>query len=1458
MIKQYFLFLVAILCVFFSQAQSFRWVKKAGSTQPDFARNITLDNSDNIYIAGKFGGTQSFDSAGFTRSLVSAGGSDIYVAKMNCARNLVWANRIGGTGSEPGIYGAIDIRYDRIGNVYVTGAFEGTATFTTTSGVSQTLSSTGGSDAFFAKYDTSGVLQWALKAGSSGRDEGFGVNIDWSGNIVFTGMYGGSITFQTTSGSTLSMPHTGALDGYMAKYSPAGVLMWTTRNHSVGDDLIALPRFDRQNNIYVASNFGCCSGFTTTFGSVSISDGGGWGAYVAKADSNGNWIWVNGTGSAADEAGSSCAVDDSGNVFVVGHFSGSGASLSSAAPGLPIAMSSAGSYDVYIARYSTTGVLQWANVVGGTGQEVTYCATLNERNNVVLTGSFNGTANFMGTFLTSAGSSDIFVSEFTKSGSLVSAIRAGGPGADDGFSVASDSKGALYISGAFSNTATFGSSSVSSSGNVDSYVAKISPGLSFDLVSPSVPLCAPDSALIAPASALPENSTFTWLRNGTIMIGEGNDTLMAKTTGIYQLIATNGCNESDTSQPVAVNITSILASAGNDTTIMLGDSARLMASGGTSYLWSPATGLSNSGIANPKASPSATTQYIVTVTSGGCSATDTVIVTVGSPQPCFNCITPTTPLNNSLVACYPFNGNANDASGNNYHGTVIGATLGTDRFGNANSAYYLNGTSNYISVAPNYPDATKFSVSTWIKPSGNAASDGVILWDGNSLCGNDVVLVYKNNTISVRADKNGATLNTWSPPTPDQVVVSPSLFNQWYHVVWVMDSAQSYIYVNGTLVKTINVKGSGVGDHYTPTFGAFNDGNTAPCGSPMTNFFDGGLDDIRIYNRSLSSMEVSILYNNIPPLVAGAGNDTTIYTGDSSQLYASGGTGYLWSPATGLSNAGISNPKASPATTTTYIVKITNGSCFVYDTVVVSLVPRPCNNCIATNPVNTGLVACYPLDVNANNAVGPAFNGTNVGAVSAIDRFGKLLSAYGFNGTTQYIRLGDILDSVFTKPVAKFSVSGWAKSNTWAPWAGGGIMIGKSGGGSGTAYQWSINHDNDGKVGGYVASDAAGLNFIEAKSTVIPVGQWFHYVMIFDGSLPETQRLKLYVNTVAGAISRDIGTLGTATANTNQEVTIGAGHNYNAPATPSNQYSGTLDNIKIFNRALSLADVTALYIEKNSFAVTGNDTTILAGDTAQLISSGGTSYSWSPSAGLSNANISNPKASPVSTTSYVVTVTNGSCTAKDTVVVTVITSLCNACTGLVPSGLLGCYRLNNNTLDGSGLNNNGTGTNVTYGADRFSKPQMSGTFNGTSSSVSIPSSAFVGLNTYTYSLWVKLSTLPPSGNLYSLLSIGSVAADQFISISTNPVSGTNGIGYSSYFSTGIPDRYADGISPTVGVWYHVALTRTTTTLKFYINGALMDTRATSNANANYGSSGLAAAIGSRLGTLQYTTGHWIM
>ncbi|NEM97525.1 Ig-like domain-containing protein [Pontibacter burrus] len=125
--------------------------------------------------------------------------------------------------------------------------------------------------------------------------------------------------------------------------------------------------------------------------------------------------------------------------------------------------------------------------------------------------------------------------------------------------------------------------------------------------------------------------SYQWLRNGSAINGATAVNYTATTAGNYSVVVNAG-NCSATSASVAVNVTTgVTASAGEDQTICAGGSVQLQASGGTTYSWSPATGLSATNVATPMASPAQTTTYTVTVSNGsGCTATDQVTVTINA------------------------------------------------------------------------------------------------------------------------------------------------------------------------------------------------------------------------------------------------------------------------------------------------------------------------------------------------------------------------------------------------------------------------------------------------------------------------------------------------------------------------------------------------------------------------------------------------------------------------------------------------------------------------------------------------------------------------------------------------------------------------------------------------------------------------------------------------------------
>jgi len=222
-----------------------------------------------------------------------------------------------------------------------------------------------------------------------------------------------------------------------------------------------------------------------------------------------------------------------------------------------------------------------------------------------------------------------------------------------------------------------------------------------------------------------------------------------------------------------------------------------------------------------------------------------------------------------------------------------------------------------------------------------------------------------------------------------------------------------------------------------------------------------------------------------------------------------------------------------------------------------------------------GLVASYPLDGNANDASSNGFHGRIIRARPTEDRFGNPNAALFFDGRSSYVRLGNILNSIFCAPAAKFTITGWARTQSYPGYQGGGVIISKSAGGTYGPYQWSLCHDHDGRIKWFVSSSSDASDYLELESNTVAADEWFHFAAVFDGSQKASNRMQLYVDGVRGSPSRRRGVLGTSTEESDQEITLGAGHRSGEPFVPNNQYCGDIDDIQIYDRALSSAEIAS-------------------------------------------------------------------------------------------------------------------------------------------------------------------------------------------------------------------------------------------------------------------------------------------
>ncbi|MFA5498544.1 MAG: SBBP repeat-containing protein [Candidatus Cloacimonadia bacterium] len=435
------LYLLTMFIVLSLSAQEvdWLWAQKAGGSSVDNAQSIAVDSEGNMYVAGSFSGTVAFGSTSLT-----GGGS--FVAKLDTNGNWLWAQKGGGTGYV--------IAVDAEGNSYVNGSFKGTSTFGTT-----VLTNNGWADIFVSKLDTDGNWLWAKQAGGTADDYGYAIAVDAYGNSYVTGEFRSTATFGDTS-LTSSSAYS---DIFVAKMDPDGNWLWAEQaGGSYFNDEGHGIAVDSAGNSYVTGRIFD----TATFGTFTLN-GRGNDIFIAKVGPNGKWLWANLAGWVGDDFGQSIAVDSEGNSYVTGHFVDT-------AKFDNITLTSSGNYDSFIAKADKNGKWLWAYKAGGSDYDQGNGVTVDDKGNSYVTGYFYGVAAFGSTTLTSSSSSsDIFVAKMDTNGNWLWAKQAGGIGIDQGWSIAVDTYGNSYVTGHFSETATFGNSTLTSSGSYDIFVAKI-------------------------------------------------------------------------------------------------------------------------------------------------------------------------------------------------------------------------------------------------------------------------------------------------------------------------------------------------------------------------------------------------------------------------------------------------------------------------------------------------------------------------------------------------------------------------------------------------------------------------------------------------------------------------------------------------------------------------------------------------------------------------------------------------------------------------------------------------------------------------------------------------------------------------------------------------------------------------------------------------------------------------
>lgn len=357
------------------------WARRPGG------RSVALDPAGNVLVSGEYFGTVAFGPTIAT----SAGGADIFLLKYDNAGTLLWSRQFGGTQDDNGSR----VATDAAGNIYVAGDFRLSVAFGT-----NTLTSAGGSDFYLLKFDPSGMLLWARQAGGAGNESNARVAVDAAGNALVTGAFQGTALFGTNA-----LVSVGANDVFIAKFDPAGNVLWARQAGGSGEDLGNELTVGSAGSVFVAGEFTGLAGF----GATNLNGLGGTDAFVAQYDAAGALVRLWQIGSAGEDRARGVGVDAAGNLHVHGEFTGT-----LTYRGLPIT-SAGGGRDLFVLKTDGAGNPIWLKRAGGAGADISGNLALAPNGDVLLTGATVGNASFDNLSLASVGGSDVYLTKIPAS-----------------------------------------------------------------------------------------------------------------------------------------------------------------------------------------------------------------------------------------------------------------------------------------------------------------------------------------------------------------------------------------------------------------------------------------------------------------------------------------------------------------------------------------------------------------------------------------------------------------------------------------------------------------------------------------------------------------------------------------------------------------------------------------------------------------------------------------------------------------------------------------------------------------------------------------------------------------------------------------------------------------------------------------------------------------------------------
>jgi hypothetical protein len=780
-------------------------------------------------------------------------------------------------------------------------------------------------------------------------------------------------------------------------------------------------------------------------------------------------------------------------------------------------------------------------------------------------------------------------------------------------------------------------------------------------------------------------------------------------------------------------------------------------------------------------------------------------------------LTNCTPSPSGLVSWWLGEGSASDSAGSN-HGTLQnGASCAPGMVG---QAFNFNGSNQCVQIpyAPSLANSN-YSVEAWVKPLAQVSdpiNQNLIFGQGYGQC---LLLARPGSTGVLIAFQFGVSHFTFY----EAAGTSEIPIGQFTHLAGTWDGTTLRLYINGVLnaqnAPRVSPVDSGcpfyIGGCYSPAAG--------DC-SYVGQFFNGLIDEVSYYKRSLSAAEIQAIYlaggagkcptGTAPSIttqpasqavIAGSNASFTVTTGGTAPLsyqWVFNGTNISAGTASTLSLTNVQQSQAG-----SYSVVVTNP----YGAVTSSIALLAVNPPASCTPAPGGLVSWWRGEGNALDSAG-----TNNGALVNGAGFGvgEVGQAFSFNGTRQCVTVPYSSNLA----ASSYSVEAWVRPLTQVsdPYNQACII--------GQAYGWElvVRPGTSGLEVVFLFKTST-VNFYSVVSTSeLPIGQFSHVVGTWDRTT-----LRLYINGTLNAQK----TPGATPVDLGYDVYIGGFYlQSGGTVTFSGEYfDGLIDEVSYYNRALSVNEIQAIYNAGSagkcsttapSIITQPASQAVIAGSSASFtVTAGGTaplSYQWvfngtNISAGTaSTLSLTNVQQSQAGNYSVVVTNAYGAVTSSIALLTVNPPAPCTP----APGGLVSWWQGEGNALDSAGINNgvlvNGTGFGVGEVGQAFS-------FSGHQQCVDVPYSKSLMATNYSVEAWVKPVT-QVSDPYGQTCIIGQAYGWGLVA---RP--GTSGIRVVFQFATSTVNFYSvvSTSELPIGQFSHVVGTWDGTTLRLYVDGALI-------------------------------------